>query len=73
MASKPTTNRGSELVSDWRKCPFCGRWMHARALTCGNYCHWDELVGRVRCTSCRGELVWHPLHGDRCDNCREAA
>jgi len=33
------------LMLAWIKCRFCGRLMHPKAKTCGNYCRWDELVG----------------------------
>lgn len=31
----------------------------------------SNVSSRLSCPACGGEIVWHPLHGDRCDDCRQ--
>lgn len=50
-------------------CPDCGRLMHRDALTCGNYCRWDELVASNlgTCGSCGSYTTGTKCPAPGCD------
>jgi uncharacterized OB-fold protein len=42
-----TADELAQDFADWVRCPHCGRLMHPKALTCGNYCEWDTVRRRI--------------------------